>query len=976
MHIILIFLFISPIILLQGCAANKAAEGKAEGEKRITAITTHEEAGSTKVTVSGNQMLTYTSIKQVFPLGVLFHFPETSLENIQPEYTPADNSIITLIKATEIKEEDKTTTSRIFIALNKDVPYDISPGDAGLQIAFPKTAVVAAAAEPAATAEKPSPPAVKKSVPAATRIKSVAATPLQKNIVITVSADGIIKNYKSFTIDDPPRIVIDLYKLKSPFAKEQRLAVTSKWVRQVRHFGHPDKVRLVLDTYKPYLSKFSATPVDSGLLIHVGTVPAKPAEQEQIPVVTQTQKTAEPEKKEPVIKQPAPATAEKQEAEVKEEKYDKPAWVNRIDFSSEEEGKSALIIGTTRPVKYEIKKVSDKMVHLRLFDTNIPEYRKRALITTRFESAVDRITPIQTPATKNESLFAIEMREAVPYFVNQKENAIRVNFSASKIPPKPYEDADLPAWKKVLAEGEAAAEPAKQPAEAEAAAEPAKQAAEAEAPAKKAVAPAPKRLPVKAAKPPKVETIMTEPPTREALGDEEMAGVISERRADEFDIERQTRVDLYSGEEERVDIYGERVIRRYTGEPIALDFYETDIKNVFRILKEVGGKNFAVDKNVTGKVTLALEEPVPWDQVLDLVLKMNQLGRIWEGNIIRIATLKTLELEEKQKRLKLEEEKKRRKEEALITAFLRINYANAQSVADKHIVPLYEPREGAKEKERGSVTVDERLNMIIVTGTPSLVKRAKEIINRVDLVTPQVIIEARVVEANSSFSRDLGFDWGTVTLGQFDLGNVFSVGPTTFRANNLPEGDPTAVLGFNFSKLKGTSFDIVAAQLVASEIEGITNILSAPKIVTLNNQKAKIKQGFEVPYLERDSSGNATVRFKNVDLLLEVTPSVTFDNRVSLDIFVTKNDIVDPTAPQPALSTNEAQTKILLDDGETVVIGGILKSTQQWGEDRIPGLGKLPGLGWLFKAQEHDDDKNELLIFITPQIVYLEQQKL
>ena len=451
---------------------------------------------------------------------------------------------------------------------------------------------------------------------------------------------------------------------------------------------------------------------------------------------------------------------------------------------------------------------------------------------------------------------------------------------------------------------------------------------------------------------------------------------VSERKEIDFDLESQKRVDLYTGEVKQADIYGERIIKRYTGEPIALDFYETDIKNVFRILKEISGKNFAVDKNVTGKVTLALEEPVPWDQVLDLVLKMNQLGRIWEGDIIRVATLKTLELEEKQRRLKLEEEKKRRRQEALITAFYRINYADAKTVMETHIRPLYEPREGAKEKERGSVTVDSRLNMIIVTGTPSLVKRAKEIINRIDLVTPQVIIEARVVEANSNFSRDLGFDWGTTTLGEFALGDVLGIGPTTFRASNLPDVDPTAVLGFNFATLSGTPFEILNAQLVASEVEGSTNILSAPKVVTLNNVKATIKQGFEVPYLERDSSGNATVKFKDVDLLLEVTPQVTFDNRVALDIYVTKNDIVDPTASQPALSTNEATTKILMDDGETIVIGGILKSTQSWGEDRIPGLGKLPGLGWLFKSQEQNDDKNELLIFITPQIVYLEQQKL
>ena len=202
------------------------------------------------------------------------------------------------------------------------------------------------------------------------------------------------------------------------------------------------------------------------------------------------------------------------------------------------------------------------------------------------------------------------------------------------------------------------------------------------------------------------------------------------------------------------------------------------------------------------------------------------------------------------------------------------------------------------------------------------------------------------------------------------------MGPTTFAASNLPEADPTAVLGFNFAKLGGTPFTIIDAKLEASEIEGKTNILSAPKIVTLDNKKAKIKQGFEVPYLERDSSGNSTVRFKDVDLLLEVTPNVTPDDRIALNIFVTKNDIAELTPDGPALSINEAETEILMDDGDTVVIGGVLKSTKTWDEDRIPGLGQLPVVGWLFKSQSKTDDKNELLIFLTPQNVKLEQKKL
>jgi type IV pilus assembly protein PilQ len=265
--------------------------------------------------------------------------------------------------------------------------------------------------------------------------------------------------------------------------------------------------------------------------------------------------------------------------------------------------------------------------------------------------------------------------------------------------------------------------------------------------------------------------------------------------------------------------------------------------------------------------------------------------------------------------------------------------------------------------------------MIILTDVPSVIKRAKEIIERIDLVTPQVIIEARIVEANSAFTRDLGFDWGSITAGPFKVGDADLT--LTGLASNLPATIPSAVVGGSFQKLTGTPFEIIDAQLVASETEGKSNIISAPKVVTLNNKKAKIKQGLEIPYLESDASGlNATVQFKNVDLLLEVTPSVTPDDRIGMKIFVTKNDVVDPTADQPALSTNEAETELLVDNGDTIVIGGIVKSTIQYGEKGIPGMRQIGVLGWLFKGQSKSDSKNELLIFITPRIVKLEQKKM
>jgi type IV pilus assembly protein PilQ len=989
--VLLGIVLLSVAALFIACASQNAVNVKTAGEtKLITDIIASEDDDSTIVTVKGNHTLTYTAIKQVFPLGVVFHFPETALDSIENVYYPPENATISSIKATQNEEDGMT--SRIFIALKTDRPYDITPDGTGLHISFPKTGMpIAEGAIQGAHIEEDelqaAPEPIKAASLPATRITSVTATPLKKNVVVNVKADGKIINYKSFTVSNPPRIVFDLFKLRSPYKGEQRIAVESKWVNKIRHFGYPDKIRMVLETNKADMSKFLASPVDKGLLVYVGAIPTAASRPELKPQVAQAAPPPEPEHQKTSSNQPAqmaaaetkaveiekpvaaqaaplpepehrktsgdqktlvaavgmeaveiekpivaqaqsetrpeqnettndqaqqPAVDEAEAPETEEEaapiKSDKPAWLNRIDFSSEQAGKSAIIIGTTRPVEYQMSKVSDKRLQLKLFETNLPEYRKRALITTRFQSAVDRITPTQQPNTK-DTIIAIELREAVPYVVKKSDNLIRVNFSPSSIPPKPYEDAKLPAWKRVLAEPRADLSTAT---------------------ARKA----------------------------------KKAG-----KTEEFDVERQRSKVLYTGAEKGLDPYGDSAARQYTGEPIVLDFYDTDIKNVFRIIKEISGKNFAIDKNVTGKVTLTLEKPVPWDQVLDLVLKMNGLGMKMEGDIIRITTLATLKKEEDLDKAKLAAAQKKKKQVDLVTAFLPINYASAATVASLHIKPLISP---TRVKDGASVTVDSRLSMIVLTDVPSVIQRAKEIIRRIDQVTPQVIIEARIVEANTAFTRELGFDWGTVIAGPFDIGDATLT--LTGLASNLPATIPSGVVGGTFQKLSGTPFQILDARLVASETEGKTNIISAPKVVTLNNKKAKIKQGLEVPYLERDSSGNATVRFKDVDLLLEVTPNITPDDRIIMKIFVTKNDVIDPSADQPALATNEAETELLVDNGDTVVIGGIVKSTLQYAEKGIPGLRKLGVLGWLFKSQERDDRKNELLIFITPRIVKLEQQ--
>jgi type IV pilus secretin PilQ/predicted competence protein len=410
--------------------------------------------------------------------------------------------------------------------------------------------------------------------------------------------------------------------------------------------------------------------------------------------------------------------------------------------------------------------------------------------------------------------------------------------------------------------------------------------------------------------------------------------------------------------------------KQYTGEKIKLDFYETDIKNVFRMLKSVAGINFAIDKDVEGRVTLSLEDPVPWDQILDLVLKMNGLGYKQEGNIIRIATLDTLKREQILLQDAIEERKKARESrqslEPLITEYIPISYADAEEDIKPHIDQIL-------TKDRGRISVDKRTNTIIITDIRAKLEQIREIIYRLDQVTPQIMIEAKVVEVSRKFSRDLGMGLSFVR-GQ--TANTVTNTTDYTIALNHPLSAPLNTGTINIYNVLGSNFSSLQAQIRASETKGDLKIVSSPRILTLDNKKAYIKQGMELAYLERDSSGGASVKFKNIDLLLAVTPHVTPDKRIAMTVHLTKNDITSVTEDGiPSLSTNEAETELLVNNKDTIVIGGIEKQTDNSKISGTPFLSKIPLIGRLFRSDSTSDNKNELLIFLTPSIIQLEQKR-
>jgi type IV pilus assembly protein PilQ len=952
-------ILMAAIAIIGGCASRQTPTGDiVEGElpagpKQITGVTADENAESVFVRVKGNRQLTYTSVKQNLPLGILFYFPQTGIEAAVPEKLTPANEVIDSVEISQLNGQQDM--SRMLIALKKDIPYEVTPAGNGIRIAFAKTHTDAQAATPAAA---PAEPASADS-PAAQRLKGVYVIKSAQGTVIKVRADGAIRNYKAFTLKNPARIVFDLSNLSSPFKGLQTVKVDTRWVRRARHCGYPDKVRLVVDTKNPYLKTYKAVPTAEGLLIEIAD--KKPSRVSAVPAATPP-----PEEKPVAAAAPAaePPVAGPSVTEAPAEKMSPPApsgattaWINRIDFRSEEGGKSTLIIGTTRPVRYDLAEPTDTLLKVKLYNTRLPQYRNRPLITTRFESAVNRITPVYRKSKPDTSVVAIELREKVPHDVEQQDDVLLIHFDASSIPPKPLEQADLPSWKKVLAQTDL----------------------EPEAPVAAETA-APETTPSKGPQPqqpadvtPAGQDSQVSMPAQIPSEPEPPAETGPMAAAQPLLPD----IDLQPGMPSQPTIAS--TPRRYTGEKIALDFYETDIKNVFRILREISGQNFAIDKDVTGNVTLTLEKPVPWDQVLDLVLKMNGLGMAYEGDIIRIATKSTLQAEEEARKALVDSALKTKfaeqAAEPKITEYIPINYSDAKTEIAPHVEPLL-----SQERKRediiikgGKLSVDQRNNQLIVTDTADVIQQIKEVVNMIDTVTPQVVIEAKVVEVNEEFSTELGIDWD-VTWGP--ISNAFGTAADllTDVSMNFPS-EAASTVGFTFEKLAGTPF-LLDATLNAVEANQKGRIITAPKIVTLDNKKAKIKQGVEWPYLERDSSGNATVKFKDIDLLLEVTPTVTPDDRVLLKIFITKNDIGQFTLGVPSLNTNEAQTELLVNDGDTIVIGGIIKSNETDDTVGWPGLMHVPFLGWLFKTNKETDTSRELLIFITPRIVQLEQRRL
>lgn len=425
----------------------------------------------------------------------------------------------------------------------------------------------------------------------------------------------------------------------------------------------------------------------------------------------------------------------------------------------------------------------------------------------------------------------------------------------------------------------------------------------------------------------------------------------------------------------------------YTGEKLSLNFQDIDVRSVLQLIADFTDLNLVASDTVAGNITLRLQN-VPWDQALDLVLKTKGLDKRQIGNVLLVAPADEIAARERQE---LESQKQIAELAPLRRELIQVNYAKATDMAK--LFQSVTSADGSPDS-RGSITVDDRTNSIIAYQTQERLDELRRIVAQLDIPVRQVMIEARIVEANVDYDKALGVRWGgSVRNGRWDVSGkdgvqgfdedtgarapfvgTDTVGNTTLEdglarlpfvdmgVQNSTSGIAIGYLGSNV---------VLDLQLSAMEKTGNGEIVSQPKVVTSDKETAKILKGQEVPYQEASSSGATSTSFKEAALALEVTPQITPDNRIIMEVKVTKDapDFANLVNGVPPLNKNEVNAKVLVNDGETIVIGGVFSNTQTSAVEKVPFLGDLPFLGRVFRRDIIRDNKAELLVFITPRIM-------
>jgi len=419
----------------------------------------------------------------------------------------------------------------------------------------------------------------------------------------------------------------------------------------------------------------------------------------------------------------------------------------------------------------------------------------------------------------------------------------------------------------------------------------------------------------------------------------------------------------------------------YVGEKLSLNFQDIEVRSVLQLLADFTDLNIVVSDSVQGKLTLRLKN-TPWDQALDIILQSKALGKRQAGNVIMIAPAEEIATRE---RIELEGMKQKTELAPIRTEFFQANYAKASELAE-----LLQSAAGGLLSERGAVSVDDRTNTLLISDTADQLADIRALVHRLDVPIRQVLIESRIVIASDDFNKDIGVRWGlnrntAGVVGQ-GAGDGFALSGNSNGVANLLNGNDLDDNRFNVNLPGNNAFGSLAValaklpfgtllelELSAMQAEGTGEVISSPRVITANQHEAHIEQGVEIPYLEASSSGATSVSFRKAVLGLTVTPQITPDDRIVMDLKINKDTVGQIFSAGninvPSIDTREVNTQVLVDNGETVVLGGVYEQNLLNKVDLVPFFGSLPLVGRFFQHTTNQDDKSELLVFVTPKII-------
>ncbi len=962
-------LLITGLITSLQMACSSLKEPKLEQDEMnvVEAVNVEEQDQLSRVVITTTTPATYSVYRPLQPVRIMVDISETVLkEDVHPQLE-VNNGIINEIKLSRISGEGNSI-ARVEIGLESVTGYEVKKQNNQLvvEVERPAGSEVAAIQEEAPLEETPSleleegdilltgGPAefeewVEEEEPILTpeaesepgEISSPLATPKSKakklldigvvekddQTVINIITDGEVGDFNAFTLEKPKRIVLDLWNLQNLYPRD-RLAVKSQGISRLRLGKHPDKLRIVFDVSTNEFPSFNFEKGSGRLVMTVSrmiTVAAAPAE--AIPPAPLMTTEVGPEEWEPLVPGESAGEPVPIEPAPPAEFLPEPVPIEPIPPMEE-----------PAPVEIPVR---------------VPVEIK--------PPAEARIQSIDFKYTTSASSIVIKSDKPVKYLhrENPDDKIVSILIQDAFLPldlEKSYDTTEFQSPVNLISSFQSSTEP----------------------PEVNITISLNTMAPSTLDQKDNVLTVSFEnvPGGLGPVPEGAIAPLIGEEL-----MAPSTPVGASPPEVTKVKTL--TGVQEYHGAPIYLDAKGMDVLDALRLIAEVSGYNIIASDEVKGSLTMKLDN-VPWDQALDLILDTKDLGKVESGNILRIAPARVIR--EEQQRV-LADRKALETLKPIQVKVIPINYAKASEV-QRNVKKVLSDRKEA------SVDVDRRSNSLVIRDIPEKIEEIQSLIAAVDRVTPEVLIEARIVEASTGFSRDLGLMWGMGYNAGPAWGNPTGVNfPNTIQYNQAVLGggasasSPAAVAGQSGQGLaSGISFGSLTGafnldlMLKTYETQNKVKIISSPRILTMQDEKATIQQGVTIPYPPAMTMGAGASggqwQFIEAALRLEVTPHISADKSIVMDIKVSNNEpnMKVVSGGSPSIDKKEAKTSILLKDGETAVIGGIYKIKESDTKSQVPFLGNIPVLGLFFKERFREITKNELLVFITPHIVEAGQQ--